>query len=232
MRKPPNFDHLAGMYHWMETATFGPSLDRCRTNFLGELHASRNALIIGDGDGRFTATLLDHNPVVLVDALDSSAAMLQALIRNAGIRSSRIRIHHADARLWEPLIPTFDLIVTHFFLDCLTTKEVTALAKGLRAATTPNAKWVLSEFAIPRGWFGRLVAWPLVTMLYVAFFLLTGMSVFRLPNYRKALEGSGFVLSRERKWMGGILVSQLWIIRPPEEAPRPLRHAEELMQAS
>lgn len=220
MRRAPNFNRLAGAYRWMERFTFGPWLTRCRFAFLDELRASRNALVIGDGDGRFTARLLKENPAVLIDALDSSKAMLRALVDNAGIRSSRIRVHLADARLWDPLVSTLDLIVTHFFLDCLTTKEVASLAKRLRVAATPDAKWVVSEFAIPDGWFGWLVARPLITALYFAFWVLTGLSVFHLPNHRKALDQAGFTLAQQRHWLGGILVSELWVVRPPAENAR------------
>lgn len=221
MRRAPNFDHLAGTYRWMERLTFGPFLSLCRFAFLDELRASRNALVIGDGDGRFTARLLKENPAVLVDALDSSPEMLRALVDSAGIRSSRIRVHLADARLWDPLVPTLDLIVTHFFLDCLTTKEVASLAKRLRVSARPDTRWVISEFAVPRGWFGWLVAWPLITALYIVFWLLTGLSNFRLPNHHKALEQAGFVLSQQRHWLGGLLVSELWTVRPPAEDARP-----------
>ena len=221
MRKAPNFNGLAGVYRWLEMATCGPLLSRCRFAFLDEMLASRNALVIGDGDGRFTARLLEENPAVLVDALDASPAMLRAMVDNAGIRSARIRVHLADARLWEPLTPTLDLIVTHFFLDCLTTREVAALARRLRLCVRPDATWVVSEFAIPAGWFGWLVARPLITALYFAFWVLTGLSVFRLPNHRKALDEAGFTLSRQRTWLGGMLVSELWTVRPTAEDARP-----------
>ena len=221
MRKAPNFNRLAGAYRWMERLTFGPWLSRCRFAFLDELRTSRNALVIGDGDGRFTARLLKENPSVLVDALDSSRNMLRALLDNAGIRSSRIRVHLADARLWKPQVLALDLIATHFFLDCLTTKEVAALAKRLRVSARPDTRWVVSEFAIPKGWFGWLVARPLITALYFAFFVLTGLSVFRLPNHRKALNEAGFALAQQRTWLGGLLVSELWKVRPPAQDAQP-----------
>lgn len=221
MRRAPNFNGIARAYAWMEKVTFRSYLARCRFAFLGELRKSRNALVIGDGDGRFTARLLEENPAVLVDALDASPAMLQALVDNAGIRASRVRVHVADARLWEPLVPALDLIVTHFFLDCLTTKEVASLAKRLRVAARADAKWVVSEFAIPEGWFGWLVARPLVTALYVAFTVLTGLWVFRLPNHRKALKAAGFQLSKRRTFLHGLLVSELWTVRPPVRDAQP-----------
>ena len=59
------------------------------------------------------------------------------------------RIHHADARTFHPPNPPYDLIVTHFFLDCLTTAEIQSLAATLRAARRPQALWLVSEFAVP-----------------------------------------------------------------------------------
>ncbi len=221
MKKSPNFNGIANAYSWMEKLTFGKSLARCRLALLGDLLHSHNALVIGDGDGRFTARLLEANPAVLVDALDASPAMLRALVDNAGIRASRVRVHVADARLWEPLVPRLDLIATHFFLDCLTTNEVASLAKRLRVAARPDAKWVVSEFAIPEGAFGSIVARPLIMALYIAFAVLTGLRVFRLPDHRTALSQAGFMLAKQRRFLHGLLVSELWTIAPTSTVQQP-----------
>ncbi|MFZ0747214.1 MAG: class I SAM-dependent methyltransferase [Terracidiphilus sp.] len=210
MKPPPDFNRLARVYRWIELATFGPWLWRCRCAFLNELSSSRTALIIGDGDGRFTARLLHENPAVLIDAVDASKAMLSALVRNAGDSAGRVHVHLADARQWKPAAPPYDLIVTHFFLDCLTTGEVASLAAQMRPCVTPSAHWLVSEFRVPGGWFGWLVARPLIAGLYTAFRLLTGLSVRRLPNHRKALAKVGFTLMRQHHWLGGLLVSELW----------------------
>jgi SAM-dependent methyltransferase len=211
MKRAPNFNPIARAYRWMEWLTFGPMLSRCRCAFLDDLTACRAALILGDGDGRFTARLLAQNSTVLVDAVDASRAMLFALVGNAGIHSSRVRIHLADVRLGPPLHPPYDLIVTHFFLDCLTTDEIAALALRLRACVTPQAQWVVSDFAIPPGWFGWLVARPLVTALYFAFWLLTGLRVGRLPDHHRALTAAGFALAHQKQFLRGLLISQIWV---------------------
>ncbi|MGA8728529.1 MAG: methyltransferase [Terracidiphilus sp.] len=216
MKPPPNFNPLARAYKWMELASFGPWLWRCRCVFLGELGTCRNALILGDGDGRFTARFLRQNPAVQIDAVDVSRAMLEALARNAGTLTGRVRLHLADVRRFEPPSPSYDLIVTHFFLDCLTSDEVAALAEKLRGRMTPSARWLISEFAVPRGWFGRLLARPLIAVLYLAFGLLTGLSVRRLPNHRAALTQVGFNLIRQRELLGGLLISELWELGPRE----------------
>ena len=222
MNPPPNLNHLARLYRWMELASFGPSLERCRCAYLAELRTCRRALALGDGDGRFTARLLRANPTVEIDAVDASPAMLQALLRRAGADAGRVRIHCADARLWQPAAPAdappYDLVIAHFFLDFLTTEEVQALAARLRDAVSPSALWVVSEFAVPAGWFGRLVARPVVWGLYSAFGILTGLAVRRLPDHPAALHESGFTLRQRRSWLRGLLVSELWAAGRPRNA--------------
>jgi SAM-dependent methyltransferase len=262
MNQPPDFNRLAGLYKWMEVASFGPWLWWCRCAFLGDLGRCRRALILGDGDGRFTARLLRAYPGIRADAVDASSAMLRALARRAGAQSAegkgvipdetrrnkpqglkpnlssccvcgttevvpcykagpkpsisagwqsdRLRIHLADIRGWQPAGPPYDLVVTHFFLDCLTTDEVECVASRIRKAVSPGALWVVSEFDLPAGWFGRLVARRVVAMLYWAFGWLTGLQVRSLPDHRFALRRAGFTLSKRRAWLGGLLVSELW----------------------
>ena len=106
--------------------------------------------------------------------------------------------------------PPYDLIVTHFFLDCLTTPEVQSLAESLHAAVSPAAVWVVSEFAVPPGWFGRLIARPLVSGLYLAFGWLTGLAVRTLPDHSQALRKAGFTLQNRRRWLAGLLIAELW----------------------
>jgi hypothetical protein len=140
-----------------------------------------------------------------------------------------VRTHCADVRLWQPPAPhadfaenlPYDLIATHFFLDCLTTQEVQSLAEKLRGSVSPSAAWVVSEFAVPPGWFGRLVASPLIFALYRAFGWLTGLAVRSLPDHAAALGQAGFTLQERRAWLAGLLVSERWSAGPAPGAASP-----------
>jgi SAM-dependent methyltransferase len=209
-RRTPNFDRLAKLYFWMELATFGPFLARCREAFLSELKSVRRAVVLGDGDGRFTAELLRVHSQVRVDAVDASPAMLDALLHRAGLNAGRVSAHCADARNWPPANSPYDLVVSHFFLDCLTTEEIRALAMKVHDAISPSAMWVVSDFAVPRNLFGRWVARPLVSLLYGAFGLLTGLKIRCLPDHHGALRNAGFTLTQRQTWLCGLLVSEMW----------------------
>jgi hypothetical protein len=216
MKQAPDFNLLAGLYRWMEFFSFGPWLSLTRRTFICQLSQSRHALVLGDGDGRFTARLLRTNLGVSVDAIDASGAMLHALLRRAGSHANRVHIHLEDVRLWQPpapiVGPSYDIIATHFFLDCLTTQEIKSLAGRLRATVSPCALWVVSEFAIPSGWFGRFIARPIVAGLYASFGLLTGLAVRTLPDHATALHEAGFTLVERRSRIGGLLIAELWSV--------------------
>ncbi|WP_162601456.1 class I SAM-dependent methyltransferase [Occallatibacter savannae] len=204
----PDFNRLARVYRWMEWLTFGPFLERCRSAYIPTLTRCRRALILGDGDGRFTARLLRSNPAIEIDAVDASPAMLRQLAGRSP--SHRIRTCVADARAFTPSRHDYDLIATHFFLDCLTQNEVSDLASRLRRHAAPGATWLISEFAIPSSFFGRVFAAPLVRLLYLAFRLLTNLQIRSLPDHHSALSQSGWTLRSQRKFLGGLLVSEAW----------------------
>lgn len=206
----PHFDRLARVYRWMEWLSFGPALARTRTFFLSDLGEYRRALVLGDGDGRFTARLLAHDPEISVEAVDGSPAMLSELRRRAGPHRGRVDTHLADLRAWTPPGSDYDLVVTHFFLDCLSTDEAADLARRVHACMAPHGVWLVSEFNEPAGWFGSIVAGPLISFLYRGFGWLTGLRVRRLPDYQQALADAGFALMQAHSSLGGLLVSELW----------------------
>jgi hypothetical protein len=77
-------------------------------------------------------------------------------------------------------------------------------------ATTPECLWLISEFAIPANLYGKLLAKPLITALYLAFHLLTGIRLQTLPHYAQALQNAGWKLQTEATHLHGLLVSQTW----------------------
>jgi ubiquinone/menaquinone biosynthesis C-methylase UbiE len=206
-----SFDRLAGPYRWLEYLSFGRALERCRFSFLHELGGARRVLLYGDGDGRFLHQLLLRYPALEVDAVDSSVAMLRAAeARLPAACRSHVRFHHADARTFTPPAGPYDLVITHFFLDCFTADELRALIGRIRPHLAPQARWLVSEFAIPQGRFSALAGRVVVSLLYFAFRVLTGLRVTRLPDYPALLAANGFALLHSTTLLRGLLRSELW----------------------
>jgi SAM-dependent methyltransferase len=207
---PSGFDRIARPYRWLEYLSFGPLLTRCRNHWLPEIQSQRRALVIGDGDGRFTARLLKENPEVTVDAVDISPAMLTLLRARSAKAANHLTTHCTDALTFSPT-GHYDLLVTHFFLDCLSTSEVQRLAEAIRPHLASKALWVISDFDIPRTGPSVLPARILIGFLYRAFGLLTGLKTRHLPDYRSALQSAGLRCKSRKAWLAGFLFSELWI---------------------
>jgi SAM-dependent methyltransferase len=213
-----NCDPIARVYRWLEYASFGPALQRRRNAFLPQVAGARRVLLLGDGDGRFLGEFLRRNPHATADSVDGSARMLALAqaratrLLGAAAVERRVRFHHADLNAWQPVAgTTYDLIVTHFFLDCFDDDALARLLPVLGATAAPGAQWLVSEFRQPAGhgfaaWRAR--AW--IGCLYVAFGWATGLEIRRLPDYRRLLSQQDFVLEREAIAEGGLLVSELW----------------------
>ncbi len=209
-----SFDRIARPYQALERLTFGPLLTRAREHFLPHLATARNALLLGDGDGRFLYALLRGNPEVHALALDASPRMLSVLATRSHAFAPRFNTLQADLRqsLVLPAHAPFDLVVTHFLLDCLSTPEIHALLRTLKPHLAPHALWLVSDFRIPPRGPLRPLAHLLVRSLYLAFRLLTGLRIRRLPDHHLAFHQAGFSLRAQHLACGGILTAELWTL--------------------
>ncbi|NYF90552.1 class I SAM-dependent methyltransferase [Tunturiibacter empetritectus] len=208
----PSFDLIARPYRWMECLTLGRSLEHCRLHFLPNLLQQRRALILGDGDGRFLAELLNQNSRLRADAVDTSGAMLHLLSQRCEVRapnaSTRLTTHQANA-LTCPLDGPYDLVVTHFFLDCLTQPDLEILINHIAPTLSQDALWLVSDFHIPNGLM-RLPAKILVRSLYLAFRILTNLRTTKLPNHASPLQKAGLTQIARQHRLAGLLVTELW----------------------
>ena len=232
------FDRVARVYRWLEYLTFGLALEHCRDAQLARIKGLRRALVLGDGDGRFTSRLLAQNSQAQVVAVDSSVGMLRLLSARVGAicASSRVltvcgdaisvleqpaEAHLRAASISDPALSEqdaaaeelFDHVCTHFFLDCLGTAEVERLVRAVCSRLAPGAIWIVSEFAAPN-WWTRLV----VALLYKSFAVLAGLETQQLPPWRQSLANQGLVCESEQLRLGGLLTSSVWRWDGP---PRP-----------
>jgi len=207
-----DFNLIAAPYRSLEYLTLGKTLENCRNHYLPHLLDQRHALVLGDGDGRFLARLLTHNAHLYADAVDTSTAMLhlmrkrcEAKVHNA---NTRLRTHHADA-LTFPLEGPYDLVVTHFFLDCLTQPDLDSLIARITPTLAPGALWLISDFRIPTGLM-HLGAKLFIRSLYLAFRILTGLRTVRLPDHATPLTHAGLTRIAQQHRLAGILTTELW----------------------
>ncbi len=121
-----NFDRVARVYRWLEYIVFGHALERARVRWIDDLDGPTRGLVIGEGDGRFIYHLAQKWPSLKIDCVEASAEMIElARRRLQSLRTdaSTIRFIQEDIRDWLP-VGSYDLVVTHFFLDCFDENEL------------------------------------------------------------------------------------------------------------
>ncbi len=208
-----NFDRLATHYHWLENLFAGGLMQRCRTTFLSCTKNSRNALLVGEGTGRFLVELLHFNPQIQITCVEQSDGMIeQARQRLARERldCSRVKFEQTDVLRWKPPADKFDLVVTNFFLDCFRADELQKLVSLLAKSATAEAIWLLADFRVPeRGW-RRTRANIGLWALYAFFKVSTSLSASWLTPPDAFLTAAGFKLGNRRLANFGFAHSDLW----------------------
>ena len=149
---------MARPYRLLERLAFGFDLTRTRTAFLDELTGAERVLILGEGDGRFLAQLLEVNPYAQIDCVDKSLEMLKlAQKRSSNLRAqSRVTFHHADALTFDYPAQRYDLIITLFFLDVFTETQLGYLIPKLAQRLEPGGVWYTADFCVPQDPLRRL----------------------------------------------------------------------------
>jgi ubiquinone/menaquinone biosynthesis C-methylase UbiE len=213
-----SFDAVAPWYRTLETIAFGDALQRCRVACLGEIRSPQHTLIVGEGDGRFLCELLRRYPDVQVDCVDASERMLELarrrIVSEQPDRTDQVHFLHRDITAWTPPEDCYDLIVTHFFLDCFPKAELASVIKKLASAAKPDATWLLADFRVPAGGLTRFRARAWLAVMYWFFRLAARIKANELIEPTEFLEAAGFVLSRQHLLRGGILKSELWRRNP------------------
>ena len=209
-----NFDWLAPHYRWMEWVLAGPKLQRCRAAFLNALPAPRHALVVGPGRGRFVEELLIKHPRVRCTCVDSSRGMLEATRRRLetrGLDTSGVEFIHADILDWQAPRAEFDLITTHFVLDCFRPEQLAKVVPSLAKAAAPEARWLISDFQEPSGGLAKWRARAILEVMYLFFRWAAALPASELTDPDSLLAQSGFKLRERRVFDWGLLHSDLWV---------------------
>ena len=199
-----SYDRFAPFYTLLETLFFGSALQKARCAGLGGM-APKNVLVIGDGNGRYLEQAIRAWPDARFVSIDASEGMIQQARKR--VDETRVRFLHADAvaGLNELQGQTFDVLVTHFFLDCLCEETLEKLIPKLAEMRTHSGLWDISDFT-DRRLHHRAMLW----MMYRFFHSFTETPAERLPDYGRILQAHGLVPETLGTWRRGFLIAQRW----------------------
>jgi ubiquinone/menaquinone biosynthesis C-methylase UbiE len=212
-----SFDALAPHYRWMEFVLAGNKLHRCRTAFLDRAARNssiQNVLLVGEGNGRFLVECHRRLTAARIVCLDVSSRMLelskQRLDRVCG-SADRVEFVRGDVLAWKPPVHAFDLIVTHFFLDCFPPRQLEDVISILAAAAAPRATWLLADFQLPRAGFGKVRAALILRVMYLFFRVVTRLPARRLTEPEPFLKVHSFKLRERQVREWGLLRADIWL---------------------
>jgi SAM-dependent methyltransferase len=123
---------------------------------------------------------------------------------------SRVQFHHADILDWVPPEKCYDLVVTHFFLDCFNREQLSGVISKLGGAAAPRARWLVADFAIPSDGFRCVHAKIWLRAMYSFFGVVADLQANELVDPSPFICDAGFQLHQEIVTCLGLVKSQLW----------------------
>ena len=205
-----SFDVLAPHYRWMEVVLAGEKLQRCRTAFLDCIPIAKNVLILGEGNGRFLLECRRKMPMAHIVCVDASARMLALAQRRLGDNCGSTEFVCNDALVWTASRHDFDLIVTHFFLDCFRPEQLESLIAKLADAAAPDANWLLADFQSAPAGLARVRSKLILWTMYRFFRVVTRLPAKELTSPDVLLQQHGFRLVERRATDWGLIHSDRW----------------------
>ena len=209
-----NVDPIARAYRWIEYAAFGRALERSRFCYLDRLAHARRILVLGEGDGRALARLMDVAPQAEVDVIELGAEMIRLARSRAG-NSERVRFRNEDVRSASLPFGHYDGVVSFFFLDCFDEDGCRGVIRKIRDAMTMEGLWLVTDFAIPDDKAG-LLRWRnlhariLIRIMYKFFGITTGLRIRSLPPISGLLREAGLDLVERTAEREGLIRSEVW----------------------
>jgi len=116
----------------------------------------------------------------------------------------------SDILEWRPPAELFDLVASHFFLDCFDPDQLARVIALVSASAAPGACWLVSDFREPeRGW-RRLRARAVLKAMYFFFRCVAKLPASHLTNAAPILRANGFTLERRHLSHFELLHADLW----------------------
>ncbi|HEV8542739.1 MAG TPA: class I SAM-dependent methyltransferase [Verrucomicrobiae bacterium] len=207
-----SFDPLARHYSWMEWILAGQRLQSCRTAFLNEAASCQSALLVGEGHGRFLAELRRAAPAASICCVEQSAEMIRVTkrrLKRSGLAEEKTGFINVSIQEFEANRP-FDLVATHFFLDCLDRSQLEIVTQKLVAALKPAGQWIISDFQVPEKGWRAFRARCVLSLAYGFFRVATKLPARKLVPPQPFLLQKGLRLKMRRQFNFDLLYAELW----------------------
>jgi len=206
-----SFCFIAKFYHVLEKCVFGGNLQKVRVMYTDDLATllkqDAKVLIVGDGDGRYTCELVNSRPDLRVDYVELSKGMMDEALRNVEKCASEKNINWRNLDIREFPGEGYDLVVTHFLLDCFDEKSLPIVIEELHHKLKNRGVWVCSDFDGEVGCWAKL----LVRFMYLFFKVVARLETNRIVKPQPFFKKLEMKLEKREVLQQGFIYSELWV---------------------
>lgn len=200
-----SYNHIARFYDALARLVFGNRLRAPQLHLLPFIPAGARMLILGGGTGWILEAIAAvHATGLQITYVDASDKMV-ALARQRRAGGNTVTFVTADAAT-APLMADYDIVLTPFLLDNLTTAQVTQLIAHIQPTLTRDALWLNCDFCNTRSPGGKL----LLRAMYVFFRALCGISARSLPDMDACFANAGFTTAYRAGFSNGFIQAAVY----------------------
>ena len=208
------FNFIAPLYDRVAQLVFGQAISIAQLRLIQHLPPYPVVCIVGGGSGQFLSALLQARPTAQVIYVESSSAMIQLSQAKLTInQAAQVRWVHATH---EALVSTdklnnlelshVDVMCTFFFLDVLTPSEAKDWIVKISDQLPSHACWLFADFVPSSKLWQRLF----VRLMYVCFYIVSGLKNQRLADYDQYLTDAGWLAMHRHMLCKSMITSTVY----------------------
>jgi ubiquinone/menaquinone biosynthesis C-methylase UbiE len=193
------YDSIARVYDQLAKLAFGDQIIDSQVHFLTSVPDNSTVLIIGGGTGWIAKELLKIKPRCRITFVDASAKMIS--IAKASNVSTLVNIDFVHGT--EDNIPEgrYDVVITNFFLDLFSPKELDVVLQKIKARLVPQAIWLVTDFQKPKTMWQKFV----LAFMYRFFAFVTRLKNRELSNLFEGIKKIGFTEIETAEFASGFI---------------------------
>ncbi|MDH3626282.1 MAG: methyltransferase domain-containing protein [Acidobacteriota bacterium] len=210
-----SFDGISPIYDLLSWCYGFGAIQRSRRRLTPFVSPPGRVLVLGDGTGMALCELLQSFEPLQVVCVDASRQMLQRTEKRLSVRvphaMSRVRLIHGGIED-VPVSDSFDLIVSHYFLDLFDPLRLNAALSRLDVIWEPGGSWWVTDFTRPTGVsVGARLQGAMLRVLYHFFRSNCGITTRTLPDIEGAFLARGYSTQRRIRSAWGTLETMLFL---------------------
>lgn len=201
-----DFNRLAPVYDKLANIVFGKAIRRAQTRFLNEIDGEATVLILGGGTGWLLSELVAAKPDCSVTYIDASKKMIEMTEEKVKDIKHRVIFIHGTERDIPPE-STFEVVITHFFLDLFDMPSCKEVCKLINSHCRPGSLWLACDFVNQTWWHGAMLR-----IMYIFFGWAASLRNKRLPDWQTCIQELGYSEFGVQYYFGNLICSAFFQI--------------------